>query len=66
MQHGWQLTASLLVVSGSDLQETMATRGRSSSSHTGGATQQFLQFAVRRKAAALVTAHSTFRESEAY
>ena len=45
-KHGWQLTATLLpVIRGLDLQQTMATRGRSSSSHPDGATQQFLQFA---------------------
>jgi hypothetical protein len=56
------MTDSLhLVVSGSDLQETMATRGRSSSSHQGGATQQFLQFVERKESDVF---HTTIREPE--
>jgi hypothetical protein len=37
------------VGSGSDFQETMATRGRSSSSLHSDATQRFLQFAMRQE-----------------
>jgi|694.fasta_scaffold72365_5 hypothetical protein len=39
----------------------MATRGRSSSSHQGGATQQFLQFVERKESDVF---HTTIREPE--
>jgi len=45
----------------SDLQETMATRGRSSSSHTDDATRQFLQFVERKESDVF---HTTIREPE--